>query len=140
MTVMRGPQGERGPTGDLGPRGLTGKVDMPNQLGFWIVLAVVAGTLALFLLPYSAANKIRNTQLRACEAAKIDRGLQADSWTAAYKVRRATAVDPAATPLQRKDAAVAAAVYKQTFERLRARSDVRYQCEDVYPKPSLLPF
>jgi hypothetical protein len=104
----------------------------------WVIYTCIAA--ALVLGPYGAATKIRNTQLVACEAAKIDRGLQADSWRAAFRARSATAVAPDTGPHERRVALEAARVYAETASRLEARSDERYVCSDVYPRPSLLPF
>jgi hypothetical protein len=106
----------------------------------WQAAILLCLAAALFLLPYGSAVNTRDAQVDACEASKVDRGLQADSWEAAYTVRAATANDPDSTPAQRKEAEKAADVYRETFERLRARSDSRYVCAEVFPPPSPLPF
>lgn len=110
-----------------------------HHFRFWRWVIYICLAAALFLIPYSSANKIRDTQVRACAAAKIDRGLQADSWRAAFKARMSTA-RATDDPHEKKVALEAARVYALTADRLEARSDGRYVCADQYPEPSLLPF
>lgn len=130
--------------------------DRYDRLRFLVVAGIV-GTCVLALLVvvtgYRGRVDLQERLLVGCQAATIDRALQANAWDEARRARRATAVDPNTSNQEKVSAAHAADVYADTVNRLVARSDPDvlntnlkgkqgaglFSCDEAYPAPQFLP-